>query len=165
MQSAARIRADLAETESARRESITRRTIDLLGGAHVLRRPIRSDLDAHDVIREGISGKALAFVVRHGKVLDRSDVLKAVGVSFRTVQRFAETSKVMSPEQSGRIWRFAQVLAKAIDVFGTREQAEIWLASPAIALEQQRPVDLMESPVGIEMVEVLLGRLKYGVYT
>jgi putative toxin-antitoxin system antitoxin component (TIGR02293 family) len=143
-----------------------RQTIDLLGGTLVSRRALLSDLEVHEVLLKGMSGKVLTYVVRHAKILDRGDLLKVAGVSFRTVQRLEATSnKLLSSEQSGRVWKFAEILAKAIDVFGTREEAERWLATPAIALDQRRPVDLLASPVGIEMVEQLLGRLKFGVYT
>jgi putative toxin-antitoxin system antitoxin component (TIGR02293 family) len=143
-----------------------RQTIDLLGGALVSKKALRSDLEVHEVLLKGMSGKVLTFVVRHAKILERSDFLKVAGISFRTVQRFSATSnKLLSREQSGRVWKFAEILARAIEVFGTREEAERWLATPAIALDQHRPVDLLASPVGIEMVEQLLGRLKFGVYT
>jgi putative toxin-antitoxin system antitoxin component (TIGR02293 family) len=36
---------------------------------------------------------------------------------------------------------------------------------PAIALDRRRPVDLLSSPAGTELVEQLLGRMEYGVYT
>jgi len=50
-------------------------------------------------------------------------------------------------------------------VFGDQAAAENWLAKPAMALDERRPVDLLSSPAGVEMVEQLLGRLEYGVYT
>jgi uncharacterized protein (DUF2384 family) len=34
-----------------------------------------------------------------------------------------------------------------------------------MALDDRRPADLLSSPVGVEMVEQLLGRLEHGVYT
>jgi putative toxin-antitoxin system antitoxin component (TIGR02293 family) len=147
-------------------DPLFKETIDLLGGTGIIKGKIRSDLEAHDVIVKRFSGKALVYVVKHARILKRSDVSAATGVSLRTAQRIdAQSTKLLSSEQSGRLWKFAEVLAKAIEVFGTREEAEKWLAAPAIALEKKRPVDLLRSPVGVELVEQLLGRLEYNVYT
>lgn len=138
----------------------------LLGGRQVLKKSIASKLDVHEVIVKGIPGSALKYMVAHVKIMNAADVLRAVGISVRTVQRrMATLKKPLSQEQSGRAWKFAEVLAKATEVFGSQAGAETWLAAPAMALDQRRPIDLLSSPAGVEMVEQLLGRLEYGVYT
>lgn len=57
------------------------------------------------------------------------------------------------------------VLTQAAEVFGSRETAADWLMRPAMALDRQRPVDLLGTTAGKEQVELLLIRLQYGVYT
>lgn len=57
------------------------------------------------------------------------------------------------------------VLTQAADVFGSRKAAVNWLMRPAMALDQQRPIDLLGTAAGREQVELLLIRLHYGVYT
>jgi hypothetical protein len=64
----------------------------------------------------------------------------------------------------GRAWKFAEILAKATDVLGTQAEAEQWLERPAIGLDQRRPIDLLGTPAGVELVEDYLERLEYGVY-
>ncbi|MGY3582846.1 putative toxin-antitoxin system antitoxin component (TIGR02293 family) [Bradyrhizobium sp. USDA 4341] len=49
-------------------------------------------------------------------------------------------------------------------MFGSQEEAEQWLERPAIGLDQRRPIDLLATPVGIELVEQYLKRLAYGLY-
>jgi putative toxin-antitoxin system antitoxin component (TIGR02293 family) len=61
--------------------------------------------------------------------------------------------------------KFATILAKATEVFGSQEAAKRWLIEPAIGLDRKRPIDLLSTPTGAEMVEKFLGRLEYGVYT
>jgi putative toxin-antitoxin system antitoxin component (TIGR02293 family) len=53
---------------------------------------------------------------------------------------------------------------KATDVFGSQEEAEQWLERPGIGLDQRRPIDLLATPAGVELVEQYLTRLAYGVY-
>lgn len=138
----------------------------LLGGAALLKRKIRTRLDVHEVLERGIPSSAFNYLVAHVKLLDPAAVRKAVGLSVRTVQRRNQTpQKPLSAEQSGRAWKFAEVLAKASEVFGTQEAAEEWLNTAAIGLDGRRPIELLSTAVGAEMVERLLGRIEYGVYT
>jgi putative toxin-antitoxin system antitoxin component (TIGR02293 family) len=60
---------------------------------------------------------------------------------------------------------FSEILVKATAVLGSQEEAERWLERPAIGLEQRRPIDLLATPAGVRLVEELLGRIEYGVYT
>jgi putative toxin-antitoxin system antitoxin component (TIGR02293 family) len=63
-----------------------------------------------------------------------------------------------------RTGKFAEILAKATTVFGSKQEAERWLEQPAIGLNQQRPVDLLVSPTGAQLVEDYLTRIEFGVY-
>jgi putative toxin-antitoxin system antitoxin component (TIGR02293 family) len=65
----------------------------------------------------------------------------------------------------GRTRKFAEILARATELFGSRQEAKRWMERPAMALECRRPIDLMTTPAGVEIVEHLLQRLQYGVYT
>ncbi len=140
--------------------------IKFLGGRQVFKKSITSKLDVHEVIRRGLPGGVLIYMVKHIQTMKPVDVGQAVGVSIRTVQRrTGSPQKLLSQDQSGRAWKFAEILTTATEVFGSQSEAEKWLTTPAVALDQRRPVDLLSSPAGVEMVEQLLGRLEYGVYT
>lgn len=139
---------------------------ELLGGARVLSRRVTSALDAHELLLHGLPTSALDYLVGQLVFIHKADSLeKAVGMSVRTYQRRKDTpSKPLSQEQSGRTWKFAEILAKATDVLGSQAEAEQWLERPAIGLDQRRPIDLLATPAGIELVEDYLERLEYGVY-
>ena len=139
---------------------------DLLGGAKILRRNLRNPLDAHDLLLRGLPGKALRHLVDSLIVIDKTASLeKAVGMSLRTFQRRKDAPmKPLNQEQSSRTWKFAEILTKATAVFGSQEEAEQWLERPAIGLDQRRPIDLLATQAGVEIVEDFLTRLKYGVY-
>jgi putative toxin-antitoxin system antitoxin component (TIGR02293 family) len=138
---------------------------DLLGGPRILSRRITSTLDAHELLLDGLPGSALTHFVSHLLFIQTDSLEKAFGMSLRTFQRRKDApNKPLSQEQSGRTWKFAEILAKATDVFGSQEEAERWLERPAIGLDQRRPIDLLATPAGIELVEQYLTRLAYGVY-
>ena len=158
----------LSLAETSIEDPMVERTVELLGGRATLQRPVRSRLEAHDLLQEGLPGHALKHLVSNVDFLRaRSESLeKAVGISLRTYQRRKDApDKPLSPEQSGRAWKFAEILGRAIELFGTQAEAEQWLEQPAMALDQRRPIDLLSTPAGVEAVEDHLTRLEYGVYT
>ncbi len=144
------------------------RAYRLLGGGKIMKRDVRSALDAHDLIVQGIPSKSLFHLVDGVQVLSTGDVLtKAIGISIRTLQRRRSEvkQKLLSPEQSSRAWRFAEIIAKATEVLGTQAAAEAWLLEPAIGLDNRRPIDLLTSTAGAEAVDDYLTRIEYGVYS
>jgi putative toxin-antitoxin system antitoxin component (TIGR02293 family) len=136
---------------------------DWLGGSRVLRHRLSTRFDAHEMLLHGLPGAALLHLVGRLNTLQKSDSFeKAIGMSLRHKESAA---KSLSPEQSGRVWKLAEILAKTTAVLGSQEEAEQWLQRPAMGLDQRRPIDLLATPAGMEIVEDFLGRLEYGVYT
>ena len=58
-----------------------------------------------------------------------------------------------------------EILALAIKVFRSEEEALAWMERPAIGLNQQLPVDLAATAEGREAVRDHLVRIYFGVYT
>ena len=139
----------------------------LLGGERVIGRTPVTAMETHDLLVAGLPGEALNHIVGHLTVLQPTASLeKAIGISLRTFQRRKdEPSKPLSQDQSGRTWKFAEILGWAGRVFGSQEEAERWLDRPAISLNRRRPLDLLATPKGVELVEQCLGRIEHGVYT
>lgn len=159
---------DPNEKKATATEAELKRITKLLGGKRKLKGEPRSQLEAHEIIRQGIPTQALLHLRDEvsGPVMKTFSFEMAVGVSPRTVQRLkAARGKRLSTEQSSRIWKFAEILAKATEVFGSQAEAEQWLERPAIGLNQNRPIDLLATAAGVELVEDHLRRLEYGVYT
>ena len=125
-----------------------------------------SSIEIHEFISKGLPGEMLITLAKKVQFIAPADVSNALGVSVRTLQRRSHAPKSpLSKEQSGRAWKFAEILATATEVFGSQSEAEQWMIAPAIALDQRRPIDLLGSPVGLELVEQLLGRIEHGIYT
>ena len=159
----------MARVETTIEDVAINRTVALLGGRRILHRPVRSRLEAHDLLAEGLPGHALRHLVDYVGILrvpHHGSLEKAVGISLRTYQRRKDApDKRLSPEQSSRAWKFAEIFGRAIELFGSQAAAEEWLERPAMALEQRKPIDLLSTQAGVESVEELLTRLEYGVYT
>jgi putative toxin-antitoxin system antitoxin component (TIGR02293 family) len=100
--------------------------VDILGGPKVLNWKLGGPLDAHELLLRGLPGAALTYLVDSLSLLhDPVSLEKAIGISLRTFQRRkANPTKLLNPEQSGRAWKFAEILAKATAVLGSRTEAE-----------------------------------------
>lgn len=149
-------------------ENEVTRAYRLLGGNKTIKGSVNNALDAHDLLVKGLPTSTLLHLVNEVLMLSSEDALeKAIGISLRTLQRRKKDniSKALSVEQSNRTWRFAEILGRAIDVLGSKEEAEHWMGRPAIGLENRKPIDLLASAAGAEAVENYLTRLEYGVYT
>jgi putative toxin-antitoxin system antitoxin component (TIGR02293 family) len=145
------------------------RTISVLGGSSVFKKPVRTMLDAHDLLSKGLPASVLIYLEKDVGFLvtSKGALEKAVGISVRTLQRRKQDHGhgVLSVEQSSRAWKFAEILGRAKEVFGSKKKAEDWLSHPAIGLDQRKPIDLLATHVGIEAVENYLSRIEFGVYT
>jgi len=151
--------------EQAAEERVYFHTAELLGLKGKKAHP-KSRLEVHEFLKDGLPGKAVFNLRRHCYILTYAHAVEpALGMSLRTVQRFeADKDKHLSSEQSSRTWKFAEIVARATPVFGSREAAEKWLSEPARALEGKKPIELLATQPGTQLVEDLLQQIDYGVY-
>jgi putative toxin-antitoxin system antitoxin component (TIGR02293 family) len=154
----------LADAQDA--PSPVRETAELLGGRRILHREIVSEAAAHELVMRGIPAGAMGALMGALGGLAASDALGAIGVSERSFARRKAAPKARLPvDESGRLWQFAGIVAQAKRAFGSLEEAVLWLGRPAIALENKRPIELLRTLPGAQLVEQLLTRIEYGVYT
>lgn len=127
---------------------------------------IANPIDLHDRIVAGLPRRTLVQLVEGLTCLQANEVLKALNVRPGAWHRIVaeQTGPVLDPECSARVWSLAETLVQAEEVLGGREDAERWMAAPAIGLNARRPIDLMATPQGTELVKTLLLRMANGVY-
>jgi len=124
-----------------------------------------SSIRMHGLILEGAPISIVSDLVRDFEALkDPAIFQKATGMSMRTYHRKKKQDR-LTPVQGERTLRFKKLYEKAKEVFQSEDKAEEWMVSPALALSGERPVDLVATEYGAEMVEDVLTRLEYGVYT
>ena len=124
-----------------------------------------SGLQAHDLVTRGVPVDDALQVIDAFTVLGADQLYGVLGINPRTMQRRAAgSSKTLDSNASDRALRLVSVTGQAIDVLGSQEEAERWLSSPAMGLDQRKPIDLLRSSEGTDMVKTLLTRMDYGVY-
>jgi hypothetical protein len=61
--------------------------------------------------------------------------------------------------------RSRRIIEQATAILGSAEAANTWIKSPQFGLAWKRPLDLLATTQGTELVKTLLVRMKFGVYT
>jgi putative toxin-antitoxin system antitoxin component (TIGR02293 family) len=102
---------------------------------------------------------------RKTSLLPLDVILRVVQLPPRTLARRKARNKLSGPE-SERLVRLSFVFDKAVELFeGDPEAARQWLRSPAPALGGLTPLAAVETELGAQEVESLIGRLEHGVFS
>lgn len=130
---------------------------EAMGGEPVLKTPVHSMLDLHNVIVHGVPKAAVAFL---GKTF--ADVMPAQ--DFAAIITSASTMKRAGPlslAAGERVQRVARLTALAERAFGDRDKGVAWLTTAHPMLGRSTPLDLARTEIGARQVERLLTNILY----
>lgn len=94
--------------------------------------------------------------------VDRTLLLRILGVSERTLQRKLHHAERLSPVASDRLSRIERIYTLAVEVFGDGHKAAAWLKRPSRALAGEAPLKLLDTDAGSQQVERELRQIQYG---
>ncbi len=84
-------------------------------------------------------------------------------ISERTMQRYQKEGRAFDPVSSERIIEITLFYKQAIEVFGSREKANAWMGTEQVALGGARPKELLDSSMGIRLLQSELVRIAHGI--
>jgi putative toxin-antitoxin system antitoxin component (TIGR02293 family) len=122
------------------------------------RKPVVTVLERICSIRNGIPARefnSIAALVG----LSKKELAEKLGLSPRTL---STRKDILSPEESEKTLRIHELFDLAKEIFGSETEAQLWITSPAYGLENQRPIDLLDTDLGAQQVRALLSAIKYG---
>jgi putative toxin-antitoxin system antitoxin component (TIGR02293 family) len=137
-----------------------RAVVKELGGAQTLGRPLSSDRDMREAIREGFP-PAVVKELMLASGLTLKELASALDLSPRSLQRRRRSGRLARYE-SDRLYRLARIVALAKEFLGDHERALRWLKHPNRALGGLAPVAAIDTELGARQVESILGRIAYG---
>jgi putative toxin-antitoxin system antitoxin component (TIGR02293 family) len=137
---------------------------DALGGLPVLGRSLRQPEELAQAVREGLPADVVTALGQRLQ-LNQRELSRMLGIPARTLSRRKASAALLSAQESDRTVRVARVAAAAVTFLGDWERATGWLHAPNRALGGARPLDLLDTDPGAQMVEDVLGRIAYGVYS
>ncbi len=135
---------------------------EALGGKEVFGSDVDSEIGLVQAIEDGLPVAAVAHIIKSG-LLSSDEVFHHV-LPRRTYGR-RKKARRLSPAESDRLARIARIVAFANDVFGDPRKAHKWLRRPNRVLGGRVPLDLVDSDVGVRLVETILLRIQHGVYS
>lgn len=142
----------------------TQAIAEVLGGPKVLGKTIRRPGDLSHLVREGLPAGSVTALAERLHVA--SGVLsRTLGIPQRTLTRRLSRASLLTPAESDRTVRMARVYTNAIEMIGDEQKAIEWLNTPNRALGGERPLDQLDTDTGARMVEDILGRIAYGIYS
>ena len=125
------------------------------------RLPIANRLDLVDL---GDRGLTKAELLHLAKQLDLSlpQLAEILPVTERTIQRYNSAQR-FNKTVSEQLLQIAEITVRGTEVFGDRGRFLAWLKSPCPGLGNRKPLALLGSRFGTELVQDELGRIEHGI--
>lgn len=122
----------------------------------------KNGMNLIDIVRTGIHFRTF-WRFAHTIPFSFNEWSSFLHISERTLQRYQSEQKTFDPMQSEKILQIALLFKRGINVWGDAEKFHSWLDTDSIALGNIKPKSLLDSSIGIQMLNDELGRIEYGV--
>ncbi len=86
-----------------------------------------------------------------------------IHVSAKTLERRLKDNRPLDVDSSDRLVEMAKVFARAAQVMEDGERARRWLFEPSRVLGGVKPLSLLDTSSGVEIVMDELGRIEHGI--
>ena len=113
-------------------------------------------------VRDGLPIKVVDQVLADGRLT--ASELDRLALPRKTLahRRILGT---LTPEQSDRLSRLLRMIEDTEATFGDRKKAHVWLRRPTALLDNEAPLDRLDTDIGTRQVEMMLGRIAHGIAT
>ena len=123
----------------------------------------KSGYERITAVREGIPYYAFERFAA-SSFISMADWAELLEISERSLQRYKKENKSFDRMRSERIIEIEAVLRKGVDVFGDEEKFFTWMNSKILALGGIKPRELLDSSIGIEIINDELTAIEYGIF-
>ena len=114
------------------------------------------------LIRQGVPMQTLLHLIKTTDI-SASEIASILHTSERTLRRYT-TETLLNPEQSERIIELARLFSRGSEVFGSLDNFKTWMNSTIVALGNIKPKELLDTSLGIEILQEELGRIEHGIF-
>lgn len=149
----------MSNTRRAGSEGVSGSTVDqkyaALGAANTFAMIERS--------KQGVKNKLLE-AVQLGSPFTEAEWAVLLDMSPRTLQRHKQQTDPLDRSRSERVLLIEQMLRYGQEIFGDKESFAMWLRASNWPLNGKRPIELLDTATGIQLVYAALVRIDHGVY-
>ena len=136
------------------------RVVDVLGGATVLKRSVRTWRELEDAVNDGLPKRALQVMA--GRALPQGAPAGSLVYRVVPMATFKRRSR-LTPEESARTERLARIVALAEGIWQERDDSRGFLNQPHPLLDARSPLEVAATELGARRVEQLLHEVDHGL--
>ena len=112
--------------------------------------------------RSGISAEEMKKVQSFTE-LSMKELSDILPISERQLNRY-DKNHILRKDISSHLLQLVELYEKGYEVFG-KEKFQKWLRSDIAVFGNQKPLEFLDTPIGIQYVYDILGRIEHGVYS
>lgn len=117
-----------------------------------------------EVIRAGLPPDTVRALADRYRV-SLETMGRLVGIPKATLTRKLRTKRRLEATEADRVYRLARIYAHASDAFDDEDLARAWFCQPNRALRGAKPIELLDTEIGVARIERLLEQIEHGVFT
>lgn len=136
---------------------------NLFGGVAVLGHALSNQMDYYTLAQEGLPKEALLHLMAHLNLSVRATAT-LLNITQRTIQR-KQDHDLLDASTSEQLIQIAEVYARGIGVFGSSLHFQTWMNLENKALGGKKPLELLRSRYGAQMILEVIGRIEHGIYS
>ena len=114
-------------------------------------------------INNGISYQTYAKI-RDESPYDDTVWARFLQVSTKTMERYSKNNRVFKPLQSEKIIELSEVFAVGLEYFEDTQKFKLWMETPNFGLGGQKPLELLSTSYGKDLVLDILVSAEHGVF-
>lgn len=115
------------------------------------------------VINTGIP-YSLFNAIQEYAPLSETDWVEFLDLSSKSLHRYKMAAKAFKPIHSEKILEIAEVTKYGLDVFQSQESFKTWLNTPCFALGNYKPIELIKTSYGKDLVIAELTHIQHGIF-
>ncbi len=126
--------------------------------------PVRTDWELHNLSKKRLPKSTLTIVAKQ-LGLTIPQILKAIDLEKQLYASMKEAD-LFSIRHSEHLLKMMELVSRGRDLWGTKQESfKGWIKDGIRALEGKRPMDFLDTFVGIDMTIAIIGRIEHGVYS
>jgi putative toxin-antitoxin system antitoxin component (TIGR02293 family) len=120
--------------------------------------------DSFSLVMEARKGvlATVAFEVANAMQLHVDQLAEILHITTKTLRNYRQGQRKLNASHSEQTLKLLALQIKGNKVFGEATSFRRWLEKPAYGLDDQVPLDLLETSGGIDLVMEELDRIAYG---
>lgn len=123
---------------------------------------IHSRFDFIRMIRKGLPMDSLDKI-QEFTTLSSKEPSHILPVSERQLQRY-KPDHVLRKDISSHLIQLVELFERGYEIFG-KEKFPIWIRSEILVLENTKPIAILDTSIGMQLVLDIFGRIEHGVYS